>query len=285
MVFMSKRGLTYICAAAASVGVVLILSLAFNKRFIPLKIIDKAADLAEEAALTAKLNAIYDVNFIFDKSRGKSVGVYIPEYTRTDPDKAAQFADIFGLSGPAFDSGDNYVYGDGEESLLVDKYSGYIDYTLEQVMAEAEPVDDEAVIAAVGDAVKKYGLGTDYDSVDIERGDGYNVRLAGRVSGLPDYAFPCILRFDAGLNLTRIQRRFFGYERIAGADILTMKEAYRRLPTDYPQGTAINLDSCQLVYMFDDSVVQPAYLFKGESFPAENPDGEPFRAFVKAAKY
>jgi len=53
------------------------------------------------------------------------------------------------------------------------------------------------------------------------------------------------------------------------------------LPLPYASSAPqVLIDSAQLVYYYEDSIVQPAYLFEGQAA-----GGKSYECFVKAAKY
>jgi len=58
-----------------------------------------------------------------------------------------------------------------------------------------------------------------------------------------------------------------------------MREAFGELPA-VKAGDTVLLSGCQLVYVYEDSIVQPAYYFQGSASGDKT-----FECFVKAAVY
>jgi hypothetical protein len=56
-----------------------------------------------------------------------------------------------------------------------------------------------------------------------------------------------------------------------------MTDAYYELPQE--KYTTAQIKNCELAYVYEDSIVQPAYIFSGIA------DGEFFREVIRAAKY
>jgi hypothetical protein len=93
------------------------------------------------------------------------------------------------------------------------------------------------------------------------------------VDGLKDYAFPTAVAF--GEDRIEVRRYGYRYDRLGSVKIKEPLAAVYDLPFSE---SLIKLNTCELVYFFEDSIIQPAWLFKGTYS-----DGAEFSAFVRAA--
>lgn len=254
----------------------------FDIRPVPLRIANNLS--GPDTELLQRLNEIYDVNFLFDRISTKSANIYLPRYNQTDLQTADFYAALFGLEEPFSEYDDYYLYSSGEESLYIDKYASHVSLQksiLSTNTDSTERIPDDVIISKAKGYCQEKSLGVKYDNVSVNFDeDCYTVSFVGKMDGYYDYSFPFVMKFNKNGDLFKLDYYFFEYENIANVDLKTMKEAYRELPADFPEGTRIDLYTCRVVYVYDESIVQPAYLFEGEIV-----GGKTFQCFIKAAKY
>ena len=109
---------------------------------------------------------------------------------------------------------------------------------------------------------------------------GYSVKFLSELAGLINHARPICITLDIYGNILTLYHFIPEYEKLGSTRIITMKEAFYNLPTEGNEGLKIELKKCELVYFYDDSIIQPAYMFEGEIA-----DGGKFESFIKASKY
>ena len=111
--------------------------------------------------------------------------------------------------------------------------------------------------------------------------DGNEIKLsyAKYLESLPNFAFPTYIIMDLSGNITSVSHFYFEYEAIGNADIITVKQALALLPQCSENGK-IHIHNYQLVYAFEDSIVVPAYRFRGQ-----RPCGGVFEEYVNALKF
>ena len=143
-----------------------------------------------------------------------------------------------------------------------------------------EMSEEEAVKAAELFIAQKE-LPLNYSEVLIVSTDNkYEITFLSRIAGLNNYAHPTCITIDIYGNISALDYFIPEYEKLDSTHMITQREAFSSLPTEGFDGSKIDLKSCELVYFFADSIVQPAYLFKGEIA-----GGEDFECFIKASKY
>jgi len=103
--------------------------------------------------------------------------------------------------------------------------------------------------------------------------------FARHLESLPNLAFPTYVIMDLAGNITSISHFYFEYEAIGNADIITLKQALALLPKCSEHGK-IHIHNYQLVYAFEDSIIVPAYRFRGQM-----PCGGAFEEYVNALKF
>jgi hypothetical protein len=111
-------------------------------------------------------------------------------------------------------------------------------------------------------------------------GETYRVLFINRLSNLKNYAFTNEVRLDINGRIVSLDYYTLQYDKVGGCRVKTMKEAFKELPEPPPSETVL-LNSCQLVYIYDDSIIQPAYYFLGETLR----ESSSYECFVKAAVY
>jgi hypothetical protein len=255
-----------------------------NIRFMPMKIIsDARIGLGTDAERQRLLNAIYDTNFLFDRVSIHTAKIMIPKYAMTTEETAARYADLFGFAGDAGEFEDYWLYEKDGEKLYIDRYSAYLWYENPVAATGDEPAEAAAVTEKAAQFVQEKFPALVYEKIAVQREEGnYLVQFIDELNGYSNYAFPLLLIYNGGGVLTAIDYYFLEYETIAAVNLKPMKQAFNELPVDFDGGgeTKIDLKSCTVVYIYEESILQPAYLFEG-AFAS----GDPFRYFVRAAVY
>jgi hypothetical protein len=141
-------------------------------------------------------------------------------------------------------------------------------------ISSQEPAD--IVKAAEYYYKKKYS-----DAIVKELADSYEIIFTTRLGKFQNFSFPSRARLDRRGNLIKLEQSDAEYESVYEAKIIPPMEAFNKLPA--PQSLTrgpITLETCEIVYIYENSLAQPAYLFKGKTR-----EGEAFEAVVKASKF
>ena len=109
----------------------------------------------------------------------------------------------------------------------------------------------------------------------------YEIIFTNRLAKFPDRAFSGRVYLDLFGNLLKMETARADYVSVYETKISTPAEAFEKLPPPSSLLDApITLQSCEIVYIYEDSLAQPAYLFKGITN-----SGVFFEASVKASKF
>ncbi|MCL2351859.1 MAG: hypothetical protein FWC55_04925 [Firmicutes bacterium] len=213
---------------------------------------------------------------------------YVPRYKPVDRMTADMYASLAGVNENFSETGDAYVYESRAGSLEVDKWINMLRYeNSPDAFVRTEPLrsDGEAVKAAEAFVRGKY-LRLAYEESKVKfDGNSYLVNFIDRIGNLWNYAFPTSVRLDARGNVLSIYYFYIQYDRLRSCDTISMSQALKCLPP-VPDlggpdgGPTVLIDRARLVYYYEDSIVQPAYLFEGQAA-----GGKAYECFVKAAKY
>jgi len=271
--------LTFVCILG--IGVVFAFMQLFNVRFLPIRTTTIAYDAFDSRL--KMVNAVYDANFVFDTSRVKRAGIYLPRYELMDIEQAMSFARRFEVESEPVETDDFYFFSDGDSSLYVDRFSGLIRYTRELGGEPLEwaPLDGEEAAEMASAIFAALNLPSRFAAFDVRReGTDTRVELYDMLDGFIDTAHPRTVVFGADGELQSLSSPLAPYDRIASVRLKTMKEAYSLLPTEFPPGVKIDLKNCDIVFILADSVVQPAYRFRGKTS-----DGDEFVYYVRAALF
>jgi hypothetical protein len=123
----------------------------------------------------------------------------------------------------------------------------------------------------------------EYSDVGVnEFPEYYEVVFSTRVSRFQNMAFPDRAYLDFCGNLIKMELREAEYENAYEIKIISPKEAYNKLPLPSPNQTEdfVTLERCELLYIYEDSLVQPVYCFEGKT-----QKGELFKTTVKASNF
>lgn len=215
------------------------------------------------AARKAEAERIYKVSFAF-KNGGGRVSAFLPRYETKSYDEALETAARFGMGVKdlAREDASAWTFEKNSESVTIGKRLNTITYRSSKAEANGAPgaVPEETAKAFADER----GLRLPREETrTADEGGATAVYFIGKVGSLPDYAFPVQI-IVAGGAVVSMEYAEIGYERLAPCELITMREAYERLPTEGGE-TSVDLKRAALVYRFADSILQPAYLFEGET--------------------
>ena len=129
--------------------------------------------------------------------------------------------------------------------------------------------------------VEEIGLEIDYEEVKVVNYDGmYNVKFVEYINGIPSASFNTNVDVDKYGNIVGVNYFYVDYEKISTVNTKSVEDACLGLPINYPENFEIGLYYCELVYIYKNSIIQPAYLFKGTTS-----GGKYFEYYVSASVY
>jgi len=232
----------------------------------------------------AQVNAIFNTSFQFSRSRIEMAMTYIPIFEINELSVAEQFARDFSMPTCSVTETDiSFIFHCEERTLTIYKYINNIVYLANNINAKAHAtpisLQDAKIIGA--QFMQMHNLPLSFNEVVVNQSNNtFVITYVSKLSGLLNYAFPTAIKMDETGFIYSVEHYFFSFERLAQCSLKTMRQAFYELPTDFPPATQIDLKRATLVYIFENSILQPAYLFEGEF-----KDGGTFRAFVNAARF
>lgn len=240
----------------------------------------------EDIRIAKNIDSLYDMNFNMTQPTRRYLQTYLPRYLFTAPEDASVYASLFGLESDYADAEDFYRFISEESRLDIYKYFSFIHYTAfaEQMYSA---VDKTTAVNIAKSFIEERALPlSPYETVVLTNDTGHIVSFYTKLGGLVNHAFPTTVTLTPDGQILELRYYPLAFESIAQTRIKTIKEACNELPVDYPEGTVIDLKSGELVYFFENSVVQPAYLFSGEIL-SEGESGKPkaFSCYIKASEY
>ena len=150
---------------------------------------------------------------------------------------------------------------------------------IETRVGQSSAIDIERAIELAREFVAERDLYVLYHDIETHFcGAIFELSFVNRLGGLKNYSWETVLRLDRYGRVLDFTFSDMTFERLSTHSIVSMKEASTFLPTDIERHAHIT--SAELVYTFENSIVQPAYLFHGKF---EN--GATFRSFVPAAQF
>jgi len=115
--------------------------------------------------------------------------------------------------------------------------------------------------------------------IGVQRSDvGFEIQFVENLGKIPNKAFPTIIMVDNFGNIVSAKHFYFEYEELGRGDLMTAASAIAYLPRNH--SGRIRITNYELIYIFEYSILQPVYLFRGYY-----PDGSPFSATVAALKF
>jgi hypothetical protein len=209
------------------------------------------------------------------------VNTYVPKPFRASAESVRKYAVLFGMESAGITEGaEAFTLRNGAERLIIHKDAAFIEYeNAGETRPDAPPRSDEEAVRRAEDFLAERGLFTPYEEVKALKAPdgGFTLSFINRLGNLKNYAFPQVVRLDAQGRVTGADYYFISYEKIGSGEIKTMEEALAELP---PAGEEVDLRKGQLVYFYENSVVQAAWFFEGETGRERE-----FECFIPATVY
>ncbi len=224
----------------------------------------------------------YNVRFEI-KDVNANLNVYALKYVNPGLIQAHSIADSFEMTYD-YDDDRSYFYKNDDGTLRVDKFVNSLVYKRTAPPSDYAPsiytYDDYINIALDFMKTRLIYLSyedilTEYYSFDDEI--SVSVSFVTMLDGMKNYAVMSQVTMNEVGDVLECLYYFGSYERLGTRPQKSVEQAISELPkTD----CRIILEECQLVYFYENSIVQPAYLFIGKE-----EGGQLFECLVSAVTF
>jgi len=195
----------------------------------------------------------------------RQAAAFLPIYSITEKDDVARFLTSFALEEAILYEDDEYflLRCEGGVELRIYRFLDKLVYSFEpQPSHENNQVSIEKAEEIARNFVKRHLFLTGgFDTTATIYFDGYLISFFENLGKIPNKAFPTTVLVDGFGNVVAVEHFYFEYEELLRADLLTAAEAAAHLPRNRSGRGRIN--NVELVYVFADSILQPAYIFRG----------------------
>jgi hypothetical protein len=228
-----------------------------------------------------QLNKIYTLNFEMDTEKTKKSKIYIPRFNINTFDEADYFANIFEMDKPFTENEEYFKFLNSSGELTVFKFINLVTFEnniLNYFSEEKVTSEKEAASIAENFMLNNF-MYIKFNKVEVEESnDIYNVKFLNTLDNLSNHSFNSNVLVDRHGNILRMDYFYVDFDKLNNITLKSMDKAYLELPIDFNNKIEIVLNSCNLVYIFENSIVQPAYHFLGK-----NSNDERFDCYVKAS--
>ena len=232
----------------------------------------------------ARISQLYTFHIELGTNSPGSANTYIPRYEPVDETLAARLFESFGIriaSQNIIETGDIFFAADNRAMLTICKFERILRYTpfFEPSPTDQCPIDPPRAVELALAFVTSRSLYAPHHEIETHFcGLVFELTFVNRLGGLKNYSFNTVLNLDRYGRVLNFTYSDITFERLSTHDVISPREASRFLPYDIKGH--VHITSVELVYTFENSIVQPAYLFQG-AFD----DGTPFRSFVPASRF
>jgi len=232
----------------------------------------------------ARIAEAYTFHIELSEHSPGSAYIYLPRYEPIDEGTAHRLFSAFGIAHEPesiIETGDIYFASNSGALLTIYKFERTINYTrfFDPNTAGLTPIDTARAVELAHEFTEARGLYVPHYELETHLdGTNFSITFVNRLGGLKNYGFNTHIKIDRFGRVLEFTHSDITFDRLSSHKIMPMNEANNLLPTDI-EGKA-HITSAELVYTFENSIIQPAYLFSG-TFD----DGRVFRNFVLAARF
>ena len=230
------------------------------------------------------ISRLYTFNIELSSNSPGSANTYLPRYEPVNEAAAARFFESFGIQGTPqgiIETGNMFFGADNRAMLTVYKFERTLRYSpfFEPSPTDRQPITPDRAAELAREFLTARSIYVPHREIETHfDGAGFKLTFINRLGGLKNYSFNTVLSLDLYGRVLELTYSDMTFERLSSHAIISPKEASRFLPTEHEDH--VQITSAELVKTFENSIVQPAYLFQGT-----HSDGTPFREFVLAAQF
>jgi len=223
----------------------------------------------------------YRISFPLEETPRGTINCYMLKYLPSAYETAKKYAGMF-ISVETYNENDSsYIFTGKQGTVTMDKEINLIHFQASSPDGKGQILNsDEEAVKTASDFIEKRLLALVYEEAQVHYdGDTYRVKFINRITNLKNYAFSDQVTMDKYGHILSIDYYNIQYSKVGECPIKSMEDAFDELPV-LKANEAVLLSSCQLVYIYEDSIIQPAYYFQGSAS-----DDNTFECFVKAAVF
>ncbi|MCL2354262.1 MAG: hypothetical protein FWC69_06520 [Defluviitaleaceae bacterium] len=231
--------------------------------------------------------SFYDVNippYTLNQDALRQAGVYLPIYSITYEEDLGEFLSSFSMEHATITPSEDYFVAKYDGRLLrVYKNLDLIEFEQSPSSLSTDPfkppITNNQALDIANHFIVAHSFLQQPFSTHISREAGIiNITFTPLLGKIENQAFPTTITLDEAGNVLHFRHFYFEYEELARGDIITAHMALSYLPQDHIE--QITITGYHLAYVFEESILQPAYIFKGHY-----PDGSPFESQVSALRF
>jgi len=232
----------------------------------------------------ARIAELYTFHIELGENSPGSAYIYLPRYEAIDEATAFRLFSSFGVTDNpqnVIETADMYFASNSNALMTIYKFERTVSYMrfFEPNTDGLNPIDTARAAEIAHEFAQERGLNIPHDELEI-RSDGtsFEIVFINRLSNLKNYGFGTTLRIDRFGRILEFTYSDIAFDKLSSHKLISMQEASTLLPTDIDGH--MHITSAELVYSFENSIIQPAYLFRGTC-----QHGREFRSFVLAAQF
>lgn len=226
---------------------------------------------------------LYQVNFPLSRTSMGTVNTYLPIHTALSPELAAYYMGLFGFDLNLISETEYHFVAEGPIGIMtIDKYDSriFFEASPQEASVATPSIESHEALKIAEEFIRGNFLFLNYEEAEVYYTDNlFDIRFIGRIGNIKSIAFNTRVVVDGSGNVIKLEYYNTTFEKYRPARIKTMEQAFYELPIDFPPQTRIVLDTASLVYIYENSLVQPAYIFKGQLW-----DGEKSYIFESSVK-
>ncbi len=207
------------------------------------------------------------------------MNTYLPRFRENTRDVAEYYCNSFDISGNFEEDEEFFSISDNQSRLIVYKFLDYIRYEskLPPATGYTSITSEEAVKKALA-FIEARCLSLKFDHSNTEFNDNtIKVIFVDKLGNYEKNDFNTCVTMDCNGRILSMDYYCLKYNIYNNCEIKSMIQAAEELPETNEE---VTVNSVTLNYVYENSILQPAYIFKGVT-----EDGSEYSEYVKAAIY
>ncbi len=233
---------------------------------------------------TEKFSSNIDLNYKIFNILGGSRNVFIPIMGTNTLEDTTNYINIFNLDGDIEESDIYYKLIDKESNdyICVYKNSKSFKYVknVNQEKGIMEHINEDEAIIKSNEFLSKYNFDLLYDEIVVKSySTHFDIFYISKLDNMKNHSFLNNVRLDKKGNIIYFKYYDVSYKKLGQIEIINEQTAYQKLLSELETPYKISISSSELVYIYENSVCMPHFVFRGS-----NEIGEKIEIFINARK-
>lgn len=208
-----------------------------------------------------QVKSIYSTNKAL-KNDTFTTNIYYPELMEMDYLEFRNICNFFNLNTNFVETENFYKFENPKSNVYFYFKNGLLQYKNVNRENKYKELSQNELIDLSQKYLDECMLPLNYVKCRISKeNDNYRIMFINSLDGIDNYSFNNNILIDKYGNVLELNYYFVEFKKIDRKKTISMKECFYNLPTDIKSNMTFKISDIELVYIYENSIIQTAYRF------------------------